>query len=903
MGLRRNGVTMEKAFGIARLSRAYGLRESSVKAMTLVLLVASWLAGPVLPTRAAEATSPDAALRVEQIDSADTESFLGVRVDSAGQVFVGAREALFVYEPDERGGYRPRRQLLAFPNHAWVQDIEIRGDDLFVLTVSAVYHVSGGRTKREGLAARRLLWGVPRGHTHQCFHSMAWGPEGDLYVGMGDPLWYYGDFKRPDHWGHWTFASRGIDEAAAEDWQTTPYVGVGAILRLNPATGQLQVVAEGLRNNCGLAFDRDWNLFTNDNDHESMPAEYVPGRLLHVTPKAWFGWPRGWSPEKTPDRLDLMATMNPRLGRFVPVGQAYYDDPLLPAGYRNSLLVARWCTRQVTFYPLERAGASFRATEGELLAGEGVARPVGVTVGRGGRVFVTLCHMDHNEDSPVYKSDLVMITTAADPPAHPFAGYDAATATVERLFAELTELAWSRRKEAHVELLRRPDLPAREVLDRWDAAAVGAIARPHLLWLVAIRAAPEAARPRIMAALSDSEARIRLQATRAVAERFPGEVAAVLPLFDDPDSLVRQAAVAACFADDHVLDDSAVLERIIVGPAASDDTHIRQAAVRLLAEQLDADRLAGLLDSDAPKIRLAGVLAAGLRLTFPSVHEAPAEGLPLSGWRNADAAYRLAFADGTADLSDLGRLGTFTVAEHWKAASRSAEQERLFTLLLERLADADERVRLQAAHFLSLLADPRSEPLVMDVWAKADAARSVAVAAPARPAVVPGSELNAERPAFDPAGFIGVDWQAEAARGDSRRGRLLFGEAGVGCSKCHAVAADQSVAGGPSLAEAGKRFAVGYLAESVLEPSKVVAPLFRATTVITDDGRSFTGLLAGETAESLELVVADGSRVAIPAASVEERVVQDISPMPSGLVRTPAELRDILAYLLAPGGE
>ena len=90
-----------------------------------------------------------------------------------------------------------------------------------------------------------------------------------------------------------------------------------------------QIVAGGLRNRCGLTFDQHWNLFSNDNDHESIPADYVPGRLMHVTPHADFaGRAAGWS-HKTPERADLLETMFAGLGRFVPVGQAYYDDDLL----------------------------------------------------------------------------------------------------------------------------------------------------------------------------------------------------------------------------------------------------------------------------------------------------------------------------------------------------------------------------------------------------------------------------------------------------------------------------------------------------------------------------------------------------------------------------------------------
>ena len=50
-----------------------------------------------------------------------------------GRLFVGGREALFVYEPDERGGYRPRQLLYRFPPDSWINDVEVRGNDLYVM--------------------------------------------------------------------------------------------------------------------------------------------------------------------------------------------------------------------------------------------------------------------------------------------------------------------------------------------------------------------------------------------------------------------------------------------------------------------------------------------------------------------------------------------------------------------------------------------------------------------------------------------------------------------------------------------------------------------------------------------------------------------------------------------------
>ena len=173
--------------------------------------------------------------------------------------------------------------------------------------------------------------------------------------------------------GHWTMFSQ-------PEGTRSLYTGAGGVFRCRPDGSQLQVVARGTRNNCGLVFDSAWNLFTNDNDHEGLPTEYVPGRLLHVIPRADFGWPRGWMPRKTPDRADLLETIFPDMGRAVPVGQTYYDEEYLPRRFRNNLFVARWGQRSITRYPLRVRGASFSAGEITLLEGFDRTRPVGVVV-------------------------------------------------------------------------------------------------------------------------------------------------------------------------------------------------------------------------------------------------------------------------------------------------------------------------------------------------------------------------------------------------------------------------------------------------------------------------------------------------------------------------------------------
>jgi putative heme-binding domain-containing protein len=987
-------------------------------------------------------TLADPSLALVRLDSSPDESLFSVRADTAGRLFVGGREALFVYEPDDRGGYRPRRLLYRFPPHTWVNDVAIRGDDLYVLTVSALYRIAGGATGRTSLKPERLLWGVPRGHVHQCFHALAWGPEGDLYLSMGDPVTSYGDFSRPDHWMHWTFHCQ-------PEGTTVPYTGVGGIFRLRPDGSHLRVIAGGLRNACGLAFDEHYNLFTNDNDHESLPADYVPGRLLHVTPHADFAWPRGWMPHKQPGRADLLETLTTGLGRCVPVGQAYYGDTLLPEKHRNNLLLARWCTRAVTRFPLEHRGASFKADENPLLAGGDQARPVGVSVGRGGRLFVTVAYMAHNDGSPVYKSDLLMITRRDDPTSHPFAGYDATRAEPAKLWAELSEPSWSRRANAHEEILRRGGGLLAEAVKRLSNAKPGDPALTHLIWLAAANDPATVAGPRWT---RHADANIRLQAIRALAEFAP--TVEQRPVFvhalSDSDPEVRLAAMAAFF---DVPGD--VPEEVIAGPARDTDTYLRQAATILLARRASLDRLAALCRADDKLTRLAGVLAVGTRLTLPVATEPLAAHLPLDSIPSKEA-YVIPFADKTVDLRDGGvRIGNFTLADHWRAGHHSAEQERLFALLQGRLSDADGPVRSQAAHYLYLLNDPRSEPAVAKVrnasaearllTSPAHGVRKVWLAGPfpdgeggfrtvhppetgpidlsaaymaggrklawkeetpgnhfelsrkfgpcdrssfyaffrlesvdrsraqllvgsddgvkvwhngkevwtndversalplqdvvsldlqpgsndllvrvrnirgdcdlylhyrAAPGVVArlaeafGSAGLADRlkasgkadAAVDPA-FLRIDWPAAVAGGDAKRGRELFGA--IGCVKCHAISAEAAVSGGPSLADARKRFTVPYLVESVLLPSKQISPVFRATFIEMKTGQSLTGLVVKETGDVLELLLPDATRKEVAKKDVESRKLIDQSPMPAGIVKTPEELRDILAYLLS----
>src|SRR5258707_7483847 len=94
-----------------------------------------------------------------------------------------------------------------------------------------------------------------------------------------------------------------------------------------------------------------------------------------------------------------------------------------------------------------------------------------------------------------------------------------------------------------------------------------------------------------------------------------------------------------------------------------------------------------------------------------------------------------------------------------------------------------------------------------------------------------------------------------AGNGDPAAGeRVFFHAKGLGCYKCHRV--DNRGSGvGPDLSTIGRATSREKLIESILEPSKEIAPAYTAWRITTRDGKDRVGMIAGETFDSFVTVV------------------------------------------------
>ncbi|MCC6491461.1 MAG: HEAT repeat domain-containing protein [Pirellulales bacterium] len=118
------------------------------------------------------------------------------------------------------------------------------------------------------------------------------------------------------------------------------------------------------------------------------------------------------------------------------------------------------------------------------------------------------------------------------------------------------------------------------------------------------------------------------------------------------------------------------------------------------------------------------------------------------------------------------------------------------------------------------------------------------------------------------------------------------------CRACHRVG-DDGADFGPNLSDVGKRLRRDEIFEALVFPNKKIDPKYRATNIVTVDGRAFSGLLAEENQQHLSLVLGDGKMEKIPVADVEIRQTVEVSSMPERLNESMSgvELLDLLAFL------
>lgn len=283
---------------------------------------------PLRPHTAPAAAAPAAAIPVHKLRlppgfraelwAHGLPNARSLALGARGTVFVGTRFAGAVYAIVDRGGERVVKTVatgLHRPN-----GVAFRDGALYVAEVSRLLRFDDIESALDRPPAPRVvLDGLPRDEAHG-WKSLALGPDGKLYFGIGAPC----------------------NICPAPD----PYA---QIVRFDVRTRTLETVARGVRNTLGL----DWHpetgdLYFSENGHDWMGDDRPEDELNRASSDGLhFGFPfchQG-------DLPDPAHAGGRRCGEFTPpilklgphvaaLGMKFYRGRQFPPEYRHSIFVA-----------------------------------------------------------------------------------------------------------------------------------------------------------------------------------------------------------------------------------------------------------------------------------------------------------------------------------------------------------------------------------------------------------------------------------------------------------------------------------------------------------------------------------------------------------------------------------
>jgi putative heme-binding domain-containing protein len=240
---------------------------------------------------------------------------------------------------------------------------------------------------------------------------------------------------------------------------------------------------------------------------------------------------------------------------------------------------------------------------------------------------------------------------------------------------------------------------------------------------------------------------------------------------------------------------------------------------------------------------------------------------------------------------------------HSSSASRATQR-----LLLSMLDKPD--LRRDALRSLRPVAPgSKAERVILDWWDKLKTgdAEKRELAEQIVLAVRPVKDSDAAKRVEAIAKFAGakpsdeVGWRKTLeGKGDPAAGeRLFFQPRGPRCFACHRIDG-RGAAIGPDLSTIGRSLSRDKLIESILTPSKEIAPQFVSWAIATKDGKSRTGMIVEEKFDSTIVIAdAEGRLETINRLDIEDRQATKTSIMPDNLpaLMTRQEFRDLLAYL------
>ena len=691
-------------------------------------------------------------------------------------------------------------------------------------------------------------------YPHNGLSGLAWAPSGDLVLSLGE------NFGKD-----WVLAG--------PDGSKLNGRGEGGVFTCQPDGSKLRRIAKGFWNPFGIMMRSNGEIFAVDNDPGSRP----PCRLLRVHEGADYGFQWVYGREPIHPFVAWNGELRGTLGMIHPSG----EGPCSVVELGGGVLIPSWSNHCVEYFPLTRAGADYTAKQIPLVRGGEFLRPTCLAAG---------------QDGAFYFNDWVFSS-------YPIHG----KGRLWKLEIDRTKATWLKpsAEAPNAASLLADDLrsgtkslPAPELLslargtDRVLAdAALAAIARAwskrvpaelralsddeRLLTLVALRRLDLADDRWLQACLKDESTEIRFECLRWIADGvlkqhmsyveatlrrkdidfrvFEAALAARNALLGKPEAGVTDAEMLATYVSDKTIAPRLRSYALRLMPETSKFLTVRMMSELIAVGDADLSREAvrNAIARRSPESRALLALVAADEKAEPNLR--------------GDAIAGISLSDLPEHLALLRKLAAHT--------NLTIRHEALRALRYTALDDADRR----------LLGDIRQK--------HPDSSDLIEV-------LIDASKLAIGRPAF-------TDTQAWLQRLDAIPGqpdldvaRRLFTHPKLSlCASCHRHDGRGNVVG-PDLTLISRQAERAGILQSILEPSREVAPQYFPTQLSLADGTTFVGiLLRSSEVETYREITGKEKTFRKKDILTHEELKTSLMPPGLALTLTDKELRDLLALL------
>ncbi|MSR55034.1 MAG: c-type cytochrome [Gemmataceae bacterium] len=636
----------------------------------------------------------------------------------------------------------------------------------------------------------------------------------------------------------------------------------GFVCKSDPEGKTWEVTSIGYRNAYDMAFNADGELFGYDSDMEwDMGAPwYRPTRVNHAVSGSEFGWRSGtgvW-PNHHVDSLPQVLDIGPGS----PVGVEFGYGTKFPAKYQKALYLLDWTFGTIYAVHLEPSGASYKAVKEEFVSRTPLPL-TDATVGLDGSFYFLTG--GRNAQSDVWR-----VTYAGKESTKLVDGKDTAGADLRALRMKIEQYHSPASDGAKAVEFVYPYLNHEDRFIRY-AARVALEHQPAKLWQDKVLAEAEPDR------LIGGAVALARQGDKSL----EAKLLAALGNLDFAKLNERQK-----------LDSIRAYSLVFIRMGEPDKATLATVAKKFdpffpsTSDVLNRELIQLLVYSQSPTV----LAKATVRLKAPSVN-IPDPGLKELLARNK--GYGGSIEKMLANSADQEKIAYAFALRNVKEGWTMDQRKAYFAVINE------GRTKIGGNSFQGFLNNIEREAFDNATDADRLAIEAGGLRKPFKPKALPT------------AAGPGKDWKMEDVLALEKKltgrsfsnGQKMF--AAARCIVCHRFYGEGG-ATGPDMTQSAGRFNFKDMAESILEPSKVISDQYKASVVFTKGEKTLTGKLISDTKEGIAILIdpEDSTKlVEIKRADIDEVKPSATSLMPKDLLKplNEDEVADLMAYVLSRG--